>query len=176
MNHHAAEWSCSATCCPLISGTLACMLAACTTAWQCPHALTVVCRMCGTSNMQLMEAAAEAQVPRFVFVSIHDYGFPGAHAHAALGNCFEAGFVASFSSDPVYGLCCACACGTDQPLSKHNGPSCSARPSVLPGMAQWGCCVDAAVILHAYRSQESAATMDPDGPLTLALHILRNAF
>jgi len=34
-------------------------------------------RMCGTSNMQLMEAAAEAQVPRFVFVSIHDYGFPG---------------------------------------------------------------------------------------------------
>ena len=33
--------------------------------------------MCGTSNMQLMEAAAEAQVPRFVFVSIHDYGFPG---------------------------------------------------------------------------------------------------
>ena len=35
-------------------------------------------RMCGASNMQLMEAAAEAQVPRFVFVSIHDYGFPGA--------------------------------------------------------------------------------------------------
>ena len=34
-------------------------------------------RMCGTSNMQLMEAAADAQVPRFVFVSIHDYGFPG---------------------------------------------------------------------------------------------------
>lgn len=27
--------------------------------------------------MQLMEAAAAAKVPRFAFVSVHDYGLPG---------------------------------------------------------------------------------------------------
>lgn len=34
-------------------------------------------RMCGESNMQLMDAAAAAAVPRFAFISVHDYGFPG---------------------------------------------------------------------------------------------------
>lgn len=27
--------------------------------------------------MQLMEAAAAAKVPRFAFISVHDYGLPG---------------------------------------------------------------------------------------------------
>lgn len=35
-------------------------------------------QICGESNMQLMEAAAEAGVDRFVFVSAHDFHFPGA--------------------------------------------------------------------------------------------------
>ncbi len=35
-------------------------------------------QICGESNMQLMEAAAEAGVDRFVFVSVHDFHFPGA--------------------------------------------------------------------------------------------------
>lgn len=34
-------------------------------------------RVCGEANMQLMEAAAAAKVPRFAFISVHDYGLPG---------------------------------------------------------------------------------------------------
>lgn len=33
-------------------------------------------KICGQSNIQLMEAANEAGVDRFAFVSAHDYGFP----------------------------------------------------------------------------------------------------
>lgn len=35
-------------------------------------------QICGESNISVMEAAAEEGVPRFVFVSVHDFGFPGA--------------------------------------------------------------------------------------------------
>ena len=31
--------------------------------------------------MQLMEAAAAAKGPRFAFISVHDYGLPGALPH-----------------------------------------------------------------------------------------------
>jgi nucleoside-diphosphate-sugar epimerase len=34
-------------------------------------------RVCGLANMQLMDAAAEAGVGRFSFISVHDYAFPG---------------------------------------------------------------------------------------------------
>jgi nucleoside-diphosphate-sugar epimerase len=34
-------------------------------------------KVCGTANMQLMDAAAEAGVDRFSFISVHDYVFPG---------------------------------------------------------------------------------------------------
>lgn len=34
-------------------------------------------QICGQSNIQLIEAAKEAGVDRFAFVSAHDYGFPG---------------------------------------------------------------------------------------------------
>lgn len=34
-------------------------------------------KMCGTANMQLMDVAKEAGVPRFGFVSVHDFKFPG---------------------------------------------------------------------------------------------------
>ena len=38
-------------------------------------------RVCGTANMQLMDAAAEEGVPRFAFISVHDFRFPsGWHA------------------------------------------------------------------------------------------------
>lgn len=33
-------------------------------------------RICGESNISIMEAAAEEGVPRFVFISAHDFGFP----------------------------------------------------------------------------------------------------
>lgn len=34
-------------------------------------------RVCGTANIALMDAAAAATVPRFAFISVHDYQFPG---------------------------------------------------------------------------------------------------
>lgn len=34
-------------------------------------------QICGESNISVMEAAAAAGVPRFVFVSVHDYSLPG---------------------------------------------------------------------------------------------------
>jgi len=34
-------------------------------------------KVCGQSNMILMEAAAESLVPRFAFISVHDFCFPG---------------------------------------------------------------------------------------------------
>ncbi len=34
-------------------------------------------KVCGLANMQLMDAAAEAGVGRFAFISVHDYVFPG---------------------------------------------------------------------------------------------------
>ena len=43
-------------------------------------------QICGQSNIQLMEAAKEAGVDRFAFVSAHDMGLPGGlwrHPHEA---------------------------------------------------------------------------------------------
>ena len=34
-------------------------------------------KVCGTANMVLMDAAAEAGVNKFAFISVHDYQFPG---------------------------------------------------------------------------------------------------
>lgn len=34
-------------------------------------------KMCGEVNMNIMEAAKDAGVPRFSFISVHDYSFPG---------------------------------------------------------------------------------------------------
>jgi nucleoside-diphosphate-sugar epimerase len=34
-------------------------------------------QMCGEVNMSIMEAAKDAQVPRFAFISVHDFTFPG---------------------------------------------------------------------------------------------------
>lgn len=34
-------------------------------------------KVCGQSNMGLIEAAKSAGVPRFAFISVHDYKFPG---------------------------------------------------------------------------------------------------
>jgi uncharacterized protein YbjT (DUF2867 family) len=34
-------------------------------------------KVCGQANMELMDAAASAGVPRFAFISVHDYSFPG---------------------------------------------------------------------------------------------------
>ena len=34
-------------------------------------------KMCGQVNMDIMHVAKEAKVPRFAFISVHDYVFPG---------------------------------------------------------------------------------------------------
>ncbi len=71
--------------------------------------------------MQLMEAAAEAQVPRFVFVSIHDYGFPGMPAccteqgNVPIRNSGSTNYVHPFSSMNTASE--AHACCTDLCLS-----------------------------------------------------------
>lgn len=46
----------------------------------------VLLQICGQSNIQLMEAAKEAGVDRFAFVSAHNMGLPGElwrHLHEA---------------------------------------------------------------------------------------------
>lgn len=37
-------------------------------------------KICGQANMDVMDAAKAAGVPRVVFVSVHDYGMPGGRA------------------------------------------------------------------------------------------------
>lgn len=34
-------------------------------------------KVCGLANMTLMDVAAEVGIPRFAFISVHDYQFPG---------------------------------------------------------------------------------------------------
>lgn len=37
----------------------------------------IMYKVCGQANINLIEAAAEEGVPRFAFISVHDYKFPG---------------------------------------------------------------------------------------------------
>lgn len=34
-------------------------------------------KICGQANIDLIDAAADADIPRFAFISVHDYKFPG---------------------------------------------------------------------------------------------------
>jgi hypothetical protein len=61
-----------------------------------PSAMTphMLLQICGQSNIQLMEAAKEAGVDRFAFVSAHNMGLPGGvcrHPHEAVITFFKSG-------------------------------------------------------------------------------------